>query len=207
MSFSLALASSALLLILPVYSGSGGNATLLQVNGSRVFIPLAIPVVVSLLPILSRRRGVCVGAAIVLCAFCVVGGFSIGLFYVPSAVAMIVAGALSPASSGGGVAAEEFRQEAIPTVKVDFRSAEVTRGGQPVPLSAREFQLLRYLIERRGAVISREQLLQEVWGYQPGLSTRTVDVHMAWLRQKLEEHPKNPQFLLTVRGLGYKFAG
>jgi two-component system alkaline phosphatase synthesis response regulator PhoP len=93
------------------------------------------------------------------------------------------------------------------SVRVDFRSAEVTRDGQPVPLSAREFQLLRYLIEHRGAMISREQLLRDVWGYQPDLSTRTVDVHIAWLRQKLEENPKNPQFLLTVRGLGYKFSG
>ena len=92
-------------------------------------------------------------------------------------------------------------------VRVDFRSAEVIRDGQQVPLSAREFQLLRYLIEHRGAMISREQLLRDVWGYQPDLSTRTVDVHMAWLRQKLEENPKNPQFLLTVRGLGYKFSG
>jgi two-component system alkaline phosphatase synthesis response regulator PhoP len=93
------------------------------------------------------------------------------------------------------------------SIRVDFRSAEVTRNGRPVPLSAREFQLLRYLIEHRGALIPREQLLQDVWGYQPNLSTRTVDVHMAWLRQKLEDNPKNPQFLLTVRGLGYKFAG
>lgn len=92
-------------------------------------------------------------------------------------------------------------------VRVDFRSAAVIRDGQPVPLSAREFQLLRYLLEHRGAMISREQLLRDVWDYQPTLSTRTVDVHMAWLRQKLEANPKNPQYLLTVRGLGYKFAG
>ena len=103
-SFSLALASSALLLVAPVYSsGSGGNATLLQVNGPRILIPLAIPLVVSLLPMLSRRRGVCIGAAIVLSAFCIVSGFSIGLFYAPSAVTMIVAGARSPASSDGDV--------------------------------------------------------------------------------------------------------
>jgi two-component system alkaline phosphatase synthesis response regulator PhoP len=92
-------------------------------------------------------------------------------------------------------------------IRVDLRSAEVTRHGEPVPLSAREFELLRYLLEHRGALISREQLLQDVWGYQPALSTRTVDVHMAWLRQKLEDNPKNPRHLLTVRGLGYKFAG
>lgn len=93
------------------------------------------------------------------------------------------------------------------TVHVDFRRAEVVRGGQQISLSAREFQLLRYMIEHRGATISREELLSEVWGYQAVPSTRTVDVHMAWLRQKLEDNPKLPQFILTVRGLGYKFAG
>jgi two-component system alkaline phosphatase synthesis response regulator PhoP len=93
------------------------------------------------------------------------------------------------------------------SIRVDLRSAEVSRCGELVVLSAREFELLRYLLEHRGALISREQLLQDVWGYQPALSTRTVDVHMAWLRQKLEDNPKNPRYLLTVRGLGYKFAG
>jgi len=92
-------------------------------------------------------------------------------------------------------------------VRVDFKSAEVTRDGQPVVLSAREFQLLRYLIENRGRVVSREELLKEVWGYHALPSTRTVDVHMAWLRQKLEANPKHPEFILTLRGLGYKFAG
>jgi two-component system alkaline phosphatase synthesis response regulator PhoP len=93
------------------------------------------------------------------------------------------------------------------TTRVDFRSAEVTRDGHPVPLSAREYQLLRYLIENRGRVISREELLKEVWGYHALPSTRTVDVHMAWLRQKLEANPKHPEYILTLRGLGYKFAG
>jgi two-component system alkaline phosphatase synthesis response regulator PhoP len=92
-------------------------------------------------------------------------------------------------------------------VRVDFKGAEVTRDGQPVVLSAREFQLLRYLIENRGRVVSREELLKDVWGYHALPSTRTVDVHMAWLRQKLEVNPKHPEFILTLRGLGYKFAG
>ena len=73
-------------------------------------------------------------------------------------------------------------------------------------LSAREFQLLRYLIEHRGKTLSREELLEKVWGYDASLFTRTVDVHMAWLRQKLEVNPKSPEYLLTVRGTGYKFA-
>ena len=92
-------------------------------------------------------------------------------------------------------------------VTVDFKKSEVTREGQPVALSAREYQLLTYLIDHRGETLSREQLLSDVWGYQSSVSTRTVDVHMVWLRQKLEDNPKYPQFLLTLRGLGYRFAG
>jgi two-component system alkaline phosphatase synthesis response regulator PhoP len=92
-------------------------------------------------------------------------------------------------------------------VHIDFRRAEVTREGKPLSLTAREFQLLRYLIEHRGATLSREELLTEVWGYDAMPSTRTVDVHMAWLRQKVEQNPKYPEFILTIRGLGYKFAG
>ena len=93
------------------------------------------------------------------------------------------------------------------SVRVDFRRAEVVRDGKPVSLSAREFQLLHYLIEHRGATLSRDELLTRVWGYEAVPSTRTVDVHMAWLRQKLEDNPKLPQYILTIRGLGYKFAG
>jgi two-component system, OmpR family, alkaline phosphatase synthesis response regulator PhoP len=92
-------------------------------------------------------------------------------------------------------------------VEVDFRRAEVSRAGQPVALSAKEFQLLCYLIRQRGATLSRDQLLNEVWGYDAMPSTRTVDVHVAWLRRKLEPNPRHPQYILTVHGLGYKFAG
>ena len=92
-------------------------------------------------------------------------------------------------------------------VRVDFRSAEVFRGTELVELSAREYQLLRYLIEHPNEVISRDQLLNEVWGYNSMPSTRTVDVHVAWLRQKIEPNPRHPQFLLTVHGLGYRFVG
>lgn len=92
-------------------------------------------------------------------------------------------------------------------VRVDFRRAEVTRGGTPVELSAREYQLLQYLIIHRETVISREELLEQVWGYQATPLTRTVDVHIAWLRQKLETNPRHPQYILTVHGLGYKFIG
>jgi two-component system alkaline phosphatase synthesis response regulator PhoP len=92
-------------------------------------------------------------------------------------------------------------------VAIDFRRAEVTRGGTMLELSAREFKLLRYFVEHRGAALSRDELLNEVWGYNAMPSTRTVDVHVAWLRQKLEENPRHPQYILTVHGLGYKFAG
>ncbi|MCA1585649.1 MAG: response regulator transcription factor [Acidobacteria bacterium] len=108
----------------------------------------------------------------------------------------------APASSGIGL--ERYRFGAI---VVDIRRAEVTRRGAPVELSAKEFHLLRYFIEHRGAMITRDELLHEVWGYQALPSTRTVDVHVAWLRQKLEEQPRVPQFILTIHGLGYKFAG
>jgi two-component system alkaline phosphatase synthesis response regulator PhoP len=92
-------------------------------------------------------------------------------------------------------------------VAIDFRRAEVTKNGAPVELSAREFKLLRYFIEHRGAALSRDELLNEVWGYNAMPSTRTVDVHIAWLRQKIEDNPRHPQLILTVHGLGYKFAG
>jgi two-component system alkaline phosphatase synthesis response regulator PhoP len=92
-------------------------------------------------------------------------------------------------------------------IAIDFRKAEVTRDDQPLELAAREFQLLRYFIEHRGATLTREELLNEVWGYNAMPSTRTVDVHVAWLRQKLEPVPKHPQYILTVHGLGYKFVG
>jgi DNA-binding response OmpR family regulator len=91
------------------------------------------------------------------------------------------------------------------SIAMDTRSTEVTRDGHVVPMSAKEFQLLRYLVEHPNVTLSREELLREVWGYGDRPSTRTVDVHVAWLRQKLEPDIKNPQFILTVVGFGYKF--
>lgn len=105
--------------------------------------------------------------------------------------------ATSPHRTAGG-----FR---FGDVTVDFRRAEVTKAGQRVDLSAREFRLLRYFVDHVGATISRDELLNEVWGYNAMPSTRTVDVHVAWLRQKLETNPRHPEHLLTVHGLGYKF--
>jgi two-component system, OmpR family, alkaline phosphatase synthesis response regulator PhoP len=90
-------------------------------------------------------------------------------------------------------------------ITIDFKRAEVTREDQPIDLSAMEFKLLQHLIENRGVVHSRDDLLDAVWGYDSMPSTRTVDVHIAWLRQKLESNPKHPQFIQTVHGMGYKF--
>ena len=93
------------------------------------------------------------------------------------------------------------------TIRIDLRGTEATRDGKSLDLSAREFQLLRYFVEHRGATISRDELLREVWGYSAETFTRTVDVHVASLRQKLENDPKQPKMILTVQGLGYKFKG
>ncbi|MGI9100905.1 MAG: response regulator transcription factor [Terriglobales bacterium] len=91
-------------------------------------------------------------------------------------------------------------------IRIDLRGTEVTRDGKVVNLSAREFQLLRYFVEHRGATLSRQEILKEVWGYSTDTFTRTVDVHVASLRQKIEPNPKQPEMILTVSGLGYKFA-
>ncbi|MGH9402947.1 MAG: response regulator transcription factor [Terriglobia bacterium] len=90
-------------------------------------------------------------------------------------------------------------------LRVDFRATTVWRGGEKLTLSAREFQLLHYFIEHRGKTVSREELLKEVWGYDATPNTRTVDVHVAWLRQKIEDDPKRPQLIQTVQGFGYRF--
>lgn len=107
-------------------------------------------------------------------------------------------------AAGAAVVTETFR---FGDVSIDFRRAEVTKGGRALELSAREFKLLRYFVEHRGAALSRDELLNEVWGYDAMPSTRTVDVHIAWLRQKVEDNPRHPQYILTIHGLGYKFAG
>jgi two-component system alkaline phosphatase synthesis response regulator PhoP len=107
-------------------------------------------------------------------------------------------------SGPSGVALERYQ---FGDITVDVRKAEVTQNGQQLELSAKEFQLLKYFIEHRGATISRDELLHQVWGYAATPSTRTVDVHVAWLRQKLEPNPRVPQYILTVHGMGYKFAG
>lgn len=90
-------------------------------------------------------------------------------------------------------------------VEVDRRRTEVRRNGEPLTVSAKEYQLLCYMLDYPEETLSRERLLQKVWGYESTPSTRTVDVHVAWLRQKLEENPKQPKHIVTVHGLGYQF--
>lgn len=101
-----------------------------------------------------------------------------------------------------GATAESFR---FGSVTIDFKRAEVVKDQNAVELSAMEFKLLQFLIENRGTVHSRDALLDAVWGYDAMPTTRTVDVHIAWLRQKLEENPRHPLYIQTVHGMGYKF--
>ena len=88
---------------------------------------------------------------------------------------------------------------------VDFGHAEVKRNGKLIYLTHLEFRLLRYLIDRAGSLVSREELLRSVWGYNGGAFTRTVDMHVHGLRQKLEQDAKRPALIVTVKGAGYKF--
>jgi two-component system alkaline phosphatase synthesis response regulator PhoP len=92
-------------------------------------------------------------------------------------------------------------------VRVDFRRGEAFRSGRPAGLSALEFKLLAYFIQHRGELLSRHQLLDKVWGYEATPATRTVDVHVAALRQKLERNPSRPELILTAHRRGYRFAG
>jgi two-component system, OmpR family, alkaline phosphatase synthesis response regulator PhoP len=98
------------------------------------------------------------------------------------------------------------RTFAFSDVTVDFESGQVTRAGAPVALAAKELQLLRYLVDRRGKVVTREELLQNVWEYQSDINSRTIDVHVAWLRQKLEDNQQAPRHIHTIRGKGYRFS-
>lgn len=92
-------------------------------------------------------------------------------------------------------------------IELDFNKHQAYKSGQPLELSAREFEVLKYFITHRGETVTREQLLDEVWGYDNFPLTRTVDNHVARLRQKIEENPAEPQHIITVHRVGYKFLG
>lgn len=112
--------------------------------------------------------------------------------------------ALLRRASGGPRA--ELKSYDFDDIHIDFKKSQVVKDGKTTTMGEREARLLRYLIERKGTAISRDELLQEVWGYKSVPLTRTVDVHIAWLRQKIEEDPKNPQYIVTVHGQGYRFS-
>jgi two-component system, OmpR family, alkaline phosphatase synthesis response regulator PhoP len=95
----------------------------------------------------------------------------------------------------------------IGTLRVDVQRETVMRNGKPVKLTSREFRLLCYLMERTGSTVPRTELLESLWGHEEGTSTRTIDVHVASLRRKLEYNPKRPELILTTPGVGYKFVG
>lgn len=90
-------------------------------------------------------------------------------------------------------------------ILIDFKAYKAERAEKPLELSAREYRLLRYLVAKRGSVVTRDELLDEVWGYNSYPSTRTVDNHIARLRQKIEQDIEEPKHILTVHGVGYKF--
>jgi DNA-binding response OmpR family regulator len=92
-------------------------------------------------------------------------------------------------------------------VKIDFKKMETVKGKRAVSLSHREFDLLRYMIDHRGEVLPRDRILSAVWGYENGSFTRTVDMHIAKLRKKIEDRPSDPAHIVTVHRVGYKFTG
>jgi two-component system, OmpR family, alkaline phosphatase synthesis response regulator PhoP len=91
-------------------------------------------------------------------------------------------------------------------VDVDFERAEVRKSGATVNLAAKEMQLLRYLVDHRERVVTREEALRKIWEYSSEVTSRTIDVHIAWLRAKLESDPQNPRHIQTIRGKGYRFS-
>jgi DNA-binding response OmpR family regulator len=98
-------------------------------------------------------------------------------------------------------------QHSFGNVEVDLRSQRVLRSGKALEVSSKEFELLKYFICHSGETLSRDRLLEEVWGYENFPTTRTVDTHLVRLRQKLEPDPEQPQYFLTVHGTGYRFVG
>jgi DNA-binding response OmpR family regulator len=98
-------------------------------------------------------------------------------------------------------------QHSFSDVQVDLRRCRVLRSGKVLDVSSKEFELLKYFICHSGETLSRDRLLEEVWGYENSPTTRTVDTHLVHLRQKLEPDPEQPQYFLTVHGTGYRFVG
>lgn len=93
------------------------------------------------------------------------------------------------------------------TLQINFKKYSATKKGKHLDLSPREFEILKYFIEKQGEIVSREDLLNAVWGYDTFPNTRTVDTHIAKLRQKIEDKPDEPKLIITIHGIGYKFLG
>jgi two-component system alkaline phosphatase synthesis response regulator PhoP len=110
---------------------------------------------------------------------------------------------LRRSQSGAPAAARESYK--FGDIQVDFKRQRVTKAGEDLELSAREFRILAFFIEHRGEMLSRERLLNEIWGYDVFPTTRTVDNHIARLRKKIEDEPDEPRWILTQRGAGYVF--
>ena len=103
--------------------------------------------------------------------------------------------------------AKDKERYSFADVEVNLRSCQVSRAGQNLEFSSKEFELLKYFVCHPGETLTRDRLLEEVWGYDKFPTTRTVDAHIVRLRQKLEARPEEPRFILTVHGTGYKFVG
>ena len=102
---------------------------------------------------------------------------------------------------------EQVEQVSFGDVEMNFKTFEASKGGRPLELSPREFKMMKYFVEHRGEVVTRDQLLDHVWGYEGLPLTRTVDMHIAKLRQKIEDTPSDPHHVITVHRVGYKFTG
>jgi two-component system alkaline phosphatase synthesis response regulator PhoP len=102
---------------------------------------------------------------------------------------------------------EQIESVEFGDVAINFKTFEAAKAGRPVELSPREFKMMKYFVEHRGEVVSRDQLLDHVWGYDGLPLTRTVDMHIAKLRQKIEDTPGDPHHIITVHRVGYKFTG
>ncbi len=115
--------------------------------------------------------------------------------------------ASAPPATQRKPAAEESRVLTTGDLHIDLDRREVRRGEREIELPARLFDLLVYMVRNKGLVLTRDRLLQHVWGYDYAGDTRTVDVHMRWLREKIEDDPATPLLVQTVRGVGYRFKG
>jgi DNA-binding response OmpR family regulator len=102
---------------------------------------------------------------------------------------------------------EAVEQVSFGDIEMNFKSFEASKGGRALELSPREFKMMKYFVEHRGEVVTRDQLLDHVWGYEGLPLTRTVDMHIAKLRQKIEDTPSDPRHVITVHRVGYKFTG